>query len=102
MVGGESDVERGACVIEDDVWIGANVIILPGCRMIGTGAVIGAGAVVTKDVPQFAIVAGNPAKQIGERLSGDERTRLLAAMPWDLPPEEMRNSLLSLSEEGPA
>ena len=44
----------------DDVWIGSRVIILPGVR-VGTGAVIGAGAVVTHDVPPFAIVGGNPA-----------------------------------------
>ena len=48
-------------VIEDDVWIGARVIILPGVH-IGTGAVIGAGAVVTKDVPDYAVVGGNPAR----------------------------------------
>jgi maltose O-acetyltransferase len=47
-------------VIGDDVWIGARVIILPGVH-IGTGAVIGAGVVVTKDVPNYAVVGGNPA-----------------------------------------
>ncbi len=47
--------------IGDDVWIGARAIILPGVR-IGTGAVIGAGAVVTKDVPDYAVVGGNPAR----------------------------------------
>lgn len=47
--------------IEDDVWIGAKVIILPGVH-IGTGAVIGAGSVVTKDVPDYAVVGGNPAR----------------------------------------
>ena len=47
-------------VIEDDVWIGARAIILPGVH-IGTGAVIGAGAVVTKEVPDYAVVGGNPA-----------------------------------------
>lgn len=49
--------------IEDDVWIGARVIVLPG-RTIGKGAIIGAGAVVTKDVPPYAICAGNPARVI--------------------------------------
>ena len=49
--------------IEDDVWIGARVIILPGIR-IEKGAVIGAGAVVTKDIPPYAICAGNPARVI--------------------------------------
>ncbi|WP_052483710.1 DapH/DapD/GlmU-related protein [Flavobacterium sp. MEB061] len=48
-------------VINDDVWIGANSVILPGVT-IGTGAVIGAGSIVTKDVPEYSIVAGNPAK----------------------------------------
>ena len=54
------DIEKPV-VIEDDVWIGARVIILPGVR-IGTGAIIGAGAVVTKDVPAYAVVGGNPAQ----------------------------------------
>ncbi|MDF1617246.1 DapH/DapD/GlmU-related protein [Petrocella sp. FN5] len=53
-------------VIEDDVWIGARAIILPGIR-IGQGAVIGAGAVVTKDVANYDIVGGVPAKIIGNR-----------------------------------
>ncbi|MDP4120716.1 MAG: DapH/DapD/GlmU-related protein [Bacillota bacterium] len=49
--------------IEDDVYIGARVIILPGIN-IGKGSVIAAGTIVTKDVPEFAIFAGNPGKVI--------------------------------------
>lgn len=52
--------------IEDDVWIGANAVIVDGVT-IGTGGVVGAGAVVTKSVPAYAIVAGNPAKIIRVR-----------------------------------
>ena len=48
-------------VIGKDAWLGANVIVLPG-RTIGEGAVVGAGSVVTKNVPSFAVVGGNPAK----------------------------------------
>ncbi|SIN89900.1 acyltransferase [Chitinophaga niabensis] len=51
---------RRPVVIGDDVWIGTRVIILPGVH-IGSHSIIGAGAVVTKDVPEYAIVAGNPA-----------------------------------------
>ncbi|MCK4788977.1 MAG: acyltransferase [Desulfobacteraceae bacterium] len=54
---------RELVVIDDDVWIGTRVIILPGVH-IGKGAIVGAGAVVTKDVAEYAIVGGNPAKVI--------------------------------------
>lgn len=50
--------------IGDDVWIGSRVVILGKTKRIGTGAIIGAGSVVTKPVPDYAVVAGNPAKII--------------------------------------
>ncbi len=53
-------------IIEDYVWIATNAIILPGVK-IGKGAVIGAGAVVSKNVERYDIVAGNPAKSIGKK-----------------------------------
>ncbi len=53
-------------VIEDDVWVAARVIILPGIT-IHKGAIVGAGAVVTRDVPEYAVVGGNPAKVIKYR-----------------------------------
>lgn len=49
--------------VEDDAWLGAGVVVLPGVR-IGRGAIVGAGAVVTRDVPPFAIVAGVPARLV--------------------------------------
>jgi maltose O-acetyltransferase len=53
-------------VIEDDVWVGANVTVLPG-RVIGTGSIVGAGSVVTRDVPPWSVVGGNPARVLGTR-----------------------------------
>lgn len=53
-------------VIEDDVWLAARVIVLPGVT-IHKGAIVGAGAVVTKDVPEYAVVGGNPARIIKYR-----------------------------------
>ena len=58
--------------IGEDVWIGARAVILPGCRQIGRGAIIGAGSVVTRDVEPYGIVAGNPARLI-RRTSKEER-----------------------------
>ena len=59
----EQGVNTTPVIIEDDVWIGANAVVLPGVR-IGNHSVIAAGAVVTKDVPPHSIVAGIPAKVI--------------------------------------
>jgi maltose O-acetyltransferase len=53
-------------IVEDEAWIGERVIVLPG-RRIGKGAIVGAGAVVTRDVEPYAIVGGNPARVIGSR-----------------------------------
>lgn len=62
----EQGVTRAGVTIEDDVWVGNNVVVLDGVR-IGRGAVIGAAAVVTRDVPALAIAVGNPARVIGSR-----------------------------------
>lgn len=67
--------------IGNDVWIGSRAIILQGVH-IGTGAVVGAGAVVTKDVPPYAVVAGCPAKIIKYRFDSDIICRLLKSEWW--------------------
>lgn len=61
--------------IAGDVWIGARAIVLPGCSRIGHGSIIGAGAVVTKDVPDWAVVGGNPARVIKYRKSSHENQK---------------------------
>jgi len=72
LLGEEKEAwSKGLIIVEDDVWIGTRVIILSGIR-IGQGAIIGAGSVVTKDVPPYAIVGGDPARVIKYRF--DEET----------------------------
>lgn len=65
----EGNTERKPVIIEDNVWMGARCIILPGVR-IGKGATIGAGSVVTKDVPPYTVAAGNPAQVVKNKLDG--------------------------------
>lgn len=60
--------EEKPVVIGDDVWIGSRVTILPGV-IIGNGVVIGASSIVTKDIEDYAIVAGNPAKKVKSRIT---------------------------------
>ncbi len=97
--GPSHDMPRTAIVIDDDSWIGANVVILPGCTRIGVGAVVGAGAIVTRDVEDFAIVMGVPAKEKGKRLSPALREALLAARPWRLPPTECQRLLEAIAQD---
>lgn len=58
--------ETGKIVISEDVWLGAYVIVLPGVT-VGKGSVVGAGAVVTKDIPGYSVAVGNPARVIKKR-----------------------------------
>lgn len=62
----QGDSDHRPVIIEDDVWIGARAILLPGVH-IGKGAIIAAGSIVTKDVPSYTVVGGNPAKVIKQR-----------------------------------
>jgi len=69
-------------VVGNDVWVGANAVIMPGLT-IGDGVVIGAGAIVTKDVPPYIIVAGVPAVIIGSRFEKDVVEKLMDIKWWD-------------------
>ena len=77
-----SDISNKKIVIENDVWIGSNVIILGGVT-IGNGAVIGAGSVVTKDVSPYTIAGGNPAKAIKTRFAPKIINKLLRIEWWN-------------------
>jgi len=73
---------KGDVQIGHDVWIGYGAVIMSGVT-IGTGAVIGARAVVTKDVPDYAVVGGNPARLIKMRFPDETVQRLLRSQWWD-------------------
>ena len=86
--------------IGNDVWVGSGAIILrkPGMH-IGDGAIIGAGAVVTKSVEPYAIVAGTPARTIGSRFSPEVVERLLRLRWWDWDDERILAAWPLLSGE---
>ena len=77
---------KGDVVIGHDVWIGANVFIGSGVT-IGDGAVVGASSVVTRDVPAYAIVGGNPARLLRYRFTPEQIAALLAIGWWNWPDE---------------
>lgn len=72
---------RGRVTVGNDVWIGNNVVVMPHVK-IGDGAAIGAGAIVTKDVPPYAIVAGAPARILRYRFDKKTIARLLRSAWW--------------------
>lgn len=75
---------RGDTVVGSDVWIGGNVTVMPGVR-IGHGAIVSTGAVVTKNVPDYAVVGGNPARTIRMRFDENDVRTLLDLAWWDWP-----------------
>ena len=77
-------VARGDVTIGHDVWLGSGCLILPGVT-IGHGAVVAARAVVTRDVPPYAVAAGNPARAVRTRFEANTVAALLEAAWWDLP-----------------
>ena len=83
---------RGDIVVGNDVWIGYETVILSGVT-IGDGAVIGARAVVTRDVPPYTIVGGVPAKPIRPRFDPETTAALLELRWWDWPRERIRRNL---------
>jgi virginiamycin A acetyltransferase len=75
---------KGDIIVENDVWIGSKATILSGVT-IHSGSVIGASSVVTKDVPPYSIVAGNPAKVVKYRFPHDIIKKLLHIAWWNWP-----------------
>ncbi len=90
--------QKGSIIIRNDVWIGAGATIMPGLT-IHNGAVIAAGAHVTKDVPPYAIVGGNPAKLIGWRFEQDIIEKLQMIQWWYWDEEKIKKNAEYFSED---
>lgn len=88
----------GGIVVEDEAWICTNVIILSGVK-IGKGAVVGAGAVVTRDVPPYAVVGGNPARVLRYRFSEEMIRELMNVSLIDYPEQVIREHLPLIYKE---
>lgn len=85
-------VARGDVVIGSDVWLGSQCVIMSGVS-IGHGAVVAAQALVSKDVPPYAIVAGNPARVVKYRFDEDTIDEMLRIAWWDWPTDRVRQNL---------
>lgn len=86
---------KGDIVIGNDVWIGYEAVIMSGVT-IGDGAIVGTRAVVTKDVPPYAIVGGVPAKIIRKRFDDKTISTLLRLQWWNWPPEKIKRNLKAI------
>lgn len=83
---------KGNIIIGNDVWIGMDVTILPGIK-VGDGAVIGAGSMVTKNIKDYEIVAGNPARHVRYRFDKNQIKQLKKIRWWDWPIEKIKDEI---------
>lgn len=88
---------KGDIVIGNDVWIGYEAVVLAGVT-IGDGAIVGARAVVTRDVPPYTIVGGVPAKPIRKRFPEETIAALLALRWWDWPKARIAKNLAAIQQ----
>ncbi len=89
---------KGDTVVGNDVWFGHESIVMPSVK-IGDGALIAARAVVTKDVPPYAVVGGNPAKIIRMRFSDEVIDQLLKTRWWDWEYDKITRNIGQLREQ---
>jgi len=84
-----ANIEDNPLTIGNDVWIGNGATILPGCRTIGDGAVIGAASIVNKDVEPYTVVVGSPAKTVRRRFSEEVEKLVCDSRWWELSLSEL-------------
>lgn len=92
-----AQISAGPIRIGNDVWVGDGSLVLSGVS-IGDGAIVAAGAVVTRDVPPFAIVAGNPARVVRYRFSPDKIQEILELKWWHWSEERLRGEVAFLAK----
>lgn len=95
---GKSYPVKGDTIVGNDVWIGYGATIMPGVK-IGDGAIIASNSTVTKDVPPYTVVGGNPAKEISKRFSDEKIQKLLSIQWWDWPIEKITKNVQALTGE---
>ena len=83
---------KGPTIVGNDVYLGYHAIVLSGIK-VGHGAIIGAGSVVTQDVPDYAIVGGNPARVIKMRMTDVQIKNMLEIKWWDWPIAEIKKAI---------
>lgn len=89
----KDEIEFESCEIGHDAWIGQSAILTPSVKRVGIGSVVAAGAVVTKDVPDFAIVAGNPARFLRFRFDERQQQEILESEWWNWPVDKIRDQM---------
>jgi virginiamycin A acetyltransferase len=87
---------KGDTVIGHDVWLGYDVLVMPGIQQIGDGAIVAARSVVVGDVPAYSVVGGNPTKVIRQRFPDDIVAALLAIRWWNWSVEKVTRNLRAI------
>ena len=94
--------EKPSLEIGHGVWMGEGALVLSGCKKVGNGAVIGAGSIVTHDVPPYAVVVGNPARVVRYRLTPSQIERVEDSKWWLMDKDELNcrmEELLALTQD---
>jgi virginiamycin A acetyltransferase len=86
---------KGDTIIGNDVWFGFESLVMPAVK-IGDGAIIGSRSVVTKDVPSYSVVAGNPARVVKQRFNDKDIKRLLEIAWWNWPYEVIEDNMQAI------